>query len=327
MSFLHSCLVWDNHACMPLRPDDDSFLPQLARYKQAGVDLVSLNVTFDVLATDSLLGFRMLGRFRRWLHQHDDAYMLVHTVADIERARNENKLGVCFDIEGGVAIEPGIELIQAYYDLGVRWMLIAYNEPNKLGGGCQSQRDDGLSDFGRLVIEEMERVGMVLCCTHTAERTALQAIEFSRNPVILSHSNPSAVREHQRNVSDGLLRAIGASGGVVNVNGIGLFLSDENDISTRVFLRHVNYVANLIGPKHVGIGLDYVFDRQELDDFLLNNPEIFPPEKGYGKGMAMIGPEQISEIAEAMLADGWSETDLRGFLGENNLRVAKQVWK
>lgn len=123
-------------------------------------------------------------------------------MGDIEQARREGKLGVFFDIEGGVAIEPDLKLLRAYYDLGVRWMLTAYNQTNRLGSGCQDEHDHGLTDFGRAVIDEMERIGMVVCCTHTGERTALDAIEYSRNPVILSHSNPRAVHDHERNVSD-----------------------------------------------------------------------------------------------------------------------------
>ena len=324
---LNEALVWENHACLPLRPEDDSFVHELSRYRKVGADVVSLNVTFDAVATDPLLGFRMLGQFRRWVSQHAEDYMLINRVEDIETARRLGKTGIFFDIEGGVAVEPGIELIQSYYDLGVRWMLIAYNEANQLGGGCQDDTDKGLTDFGRQVIDEMQRVGMVLCCTHTGERTALEAIEYSSNPVILSHSNPRAMRNHDRNVSDQLIKAIGATGGVVSLNGIGLFLSEHNNPSVDLFVKHVNHVAELIGPEHVGIGLDYCFDTEELNEYVRNNPDIYPADKGYQQGIAMVEPDQIPEIVEAMMASGWNEKDLRGFLGENNLRVARQVWK
>ena len=324
---IENSLVWDNHACMPLRPDDSRFLPQLARHKSAGVDVVSLNVTFDAVATDPLLGFRMLAAFRSYIRSHDQDYLLIGSLEDIQRARQENKLGVFFDIEGGAAVESDPQLIQVYYDLGVRWMLIAYNQANKLGGGCQDEQDIGLTEFGRQVIDEMERVGMVLCCTHTGQRTALEAIQHSNNPVILSHSNPRAVHEHERNVSNDLLKAIGDSGGVVCLKGIGLFMGKDNDVSTKTFVRHLNYVAELIGPEHVGIGLDYLIETQELDDYVRMHPEMFPAEKGYQAGIAMIEPERIPAIADALLADGWSDTDLLGILGENNLRVAREVWK
>jgi len=113
---------------------------------------------------------------------------------------------------------------------------------------------------------------------------------------------------------------------VINVNGVGLFLG-ENDITTETIVRHIDYIANLAGPEHVGLGLDYVFDPSELEEFVKKNPDLFPPEKGYGDGAGFLEPERIPAIADALLTIGWSEQNVRGLLGENNMRVAKQVWK
>ena len=136
---IKNSVVWDNHGCMPLRPDESTLdvLPLLQRYRDGGVNVASLNVTFDIPGVDPLFGFQILSLYRRFILDHPDDYLLINSVDDIDRARNENKLGVFFDIEGGVAIEPDSRLIQAYYDLGVRWMLIAYNMPNKLVGGAR----------------------------------------------------------------------------------------------------------------------------------------------------------------------------------------------
>src|SRR5919109_150055 len=93
-------LVWDIHGCMPLRPEDESFLPQLARYRRSGVDVVCLNVGFDAVPWENTV--RMLAQFRHWLAAHPDDYLLVHSIADVHRAKPERKLAVMFDIEGGV---------------------------------------------------------------------------------------------------------------------------------------------------------------------------------------------------------------------------------
>ncbi len=212
-----------------------------------------------------------------------------------------------------------------FYDLGVRWMLIACNHNNSLGGGCQDS-DTGLTDFGRRIIDEMERVGMVLCCSHTGYTTALEAMEYSNNPVIFSHSNPRAVNDHERNIPGELIVACANTGGVINLNGVGVFLG-ENDISTSRFIKHVNYVADLVGPEYVGMGMDYLFDPNELTEYQAAHPEIFPPEKGYVDSMPVVPPEALYDIADALVQSGWNETQLRGFLGENNLRVAKRVWR
>lgn len=315
-------LVWDDHGCMPLRANDESFLPQLERYQHAGVDIVSLNVGFDAVPWENTV--LVIAHFRRWIRRNADRYLLVERIDDIDRVRREGKLGIMFDIEGGCALNGQLSMVEFYYDLGVRWMLFAYNRNNALGGGCQDD-DRGLTIFGRQVLDEMARVGMVTCCSHIGHRTAMEIIERSRNPVIFSHSNPRSVREHPRNIRDEAIRACAETGGVIAINGMGDFLG-ENDDRTETIVRHIDYVAQLVGADHVGLGLDYVFDLQELAEFLKNHPDIYPPERYHGV-MKMVRPEQIPEIAESLLWLGYSEGHLRMILGENHLRVARQVWK
>jgi membrane dipeptidase len=315
-------VVWDSHACMPLRPGDESFLPQLARHKKAGVSVVFLNVYMDMYPPET--AFRMLAVFRHWISRHPGEYVLAQSIEDIERARVEGKLAIAFDIEGGNAVEAHPGLIEVIYRLGVRWMLIAYHKNNRLGGGCQDD-DCGLTDFGRQIIDEMERVGMVRCCSHTGYRTAREALEYASKPVIFSHSNPRALQDHERNIPDDLMIACARTRGAVNLNGIGLFLGD-NDNSTETLVRHIDYAVQLIGPAHVGFGLDYVFDQKELNEHIRARPDIFPPER-YAAGISMIEPERFPRIAEALLDRGYSETQVQGILGHDNLRVAREVWK
>ena len=315
-------LVWDDHSCMSLRADDESFLPQLERYTRAGVDIVALNVGFDAMPWQNAI--RVLAHFRRWLRQHSNRYTLIERTDDIERARREGKLGVMFDLEGGCALDGQLSMVELYYDLGVRWMLFAYNRNNALGGGCQDD-DSGLTPFGRQVLQEMARVGMVTCCTHIGHRTAMEVMEHSSNPVIFSHSNPKGLHDHPRNISDDAIRACARSGGVIAINGIGDFLGN-NDARTELIVQHIDYVGQLVGTNHVGLGLDYVFDQQELEDYLRLHPELFPPQQ-YQGGMRMAQPEQIPEVAEGLLRLGYTEEDLKKILGTNHLRVAKKVWK
>ena len=316
-------VVWDNHACMPLRVGDRSFLPQLARYRAVGVDVVSLNVGFDLHPWETTFG--VLTTFRRWITLYSDQYVVALTTRDIEQAKRDGKLAIVFDIEGGRAVEGGLAYVDLFYGLGVRWMLIAYNRNNALGGGCQ-EFDHGLTAYGRCVIDEMERVGMVLCCSHTGYRTAREAMEYSRNPVIFSHSNPRGMWDHERNIPDELIYACAKTGGVIGLNGIGIFLG-QNDNRTATFIRHVDYLVDRVGVEHVGLGLDYVFDRDELDGYLRSRPDLFPPDKGYAAGIEMIEPERIPKIAEALLDRGYNESQVQGILGGNHLRIARTVWK
>lgn len=322
-ALLDDSLVWDNHGCMPLRPLDESFLPQLARYRAGGVNAVTINIGFGDQGVEEHV--RMVAQFRRWLALNGEDYMLATSVEDIERARREGKLAVLFDIEGMNAIADQPSLVQLYYDLGVRWMLIAYNRNNPVGGGCQDE-DQGLTAFGRTILDEMARVGMVACCSHTGERTALEVMDYSSRPVIFSHSNARAIHDHPRNVRDHVLKACAATGGVVGLNGIGLFLGKGGIDLVDALISHLDHIVGVVGIEHVGLGLDYVFDAAELEEFL-SNPAIFPPELGYGPTLEMVPPEAMEEIVGGLDKLGYADDDIRAILGGNLMRVAKQVWR
>jgi membrane dipeptidase len=320
--------TWDNHACMPVRPGDTSFLSQLERVRQAGIDVVSLNISMDTC--DPHDAFQMLATFRHWISRHAEHYVLADTVADIEAAKHDGKLAIVFDIEGGNAVAAHPGLVELFYRLGVRWMLFAYNKNTKLGGGCLDE-DTGLTDYGRQIIDEMERVGMLVCCSHAGHRTARDIFEYAKKPVIFSHSNSSAVFPHARNIPDDLMEACAASGGVVNINGVGIFLGKGPDARpdnrTETFLRHVDYAAQLIGPRHVGIGLDYVFDIADLEAHVRAHPEKYPPEIREPGSYTQVEPERFPLIAEGLLKLGYSDEDVSAIMGHNNLRIAREVWK
>lgn len=316
-------IVWDNHGCMPLDSPDNRFLPQLQRYRSAGVDVVSLNAGFD--GVEWINTVAVLARFRHWLAQRCGEYVLVEAVGDIEYAKKSGKLAVTFDIEGGCSLNDDLNMVQLYYDLGVRWMLIAYNRNNSLGGGCHDN-DGGLTGFGKAVVDEMNRVGMTVCCTHTGVKTTMEVLGRSTQPVILSHSNPLAVWRHGRNVSDSVIKACAATGGVIGINGIGMFLGDD-DNRTETIVRHIDYVVQLVGARHVGLGLDYVFDKDEVNRYLKSRAALFPAGQGYCTDGKTIEPERIPLIAAALFERGYSSGDVAAILGLNHMRIAKTVWK
>jgi len=322
---LADALVWDNHGCMPLRPSDERFLPQIERYRDAGADVVCLNIGYGDI--DLASHVRMLASFRRWFAARPDKYVLARSVADIDRARAEKKLAILFDIEGMGPLDDGDDgLVQLFYDLGVKWMLVAYNRNSAAGGGCADE-DRGLTDYGRRLLAEMKRVGMVVCCSHTGHRTALEVMEHAGNPVIFSHSNPSAVHAHYRNIPDELIKACAATGGVVGINGIGIFLG-ENDNRPETIVRHIDHVAQLVGPDHVGISLDYVFDQEALQRAIKEKPEIFPNMPALGEeGLRLAGPEVYPAVADGLLRRGYGVADVKKILGGNWRRVAEQVWR
>jgi membrane dipeptidase len=309
---------------MPVgRPHDSSFLPQLERYRAAGVDAVILNIGFDEMGIEEHI--RTLASLRHWLKARSEQYLLLEQADDAELARATGRLAVGFDIEGANAIGDQLSLIETYYDLGVRWMLLAYNRNNRVAGGCQDE-DCGLTEYGRQVIREMERIGMQVCLSHTGHRTVRDVFEFATRPVIFSHSNPSALHAHPRNIPDSLIQACAASGGVVGVNGVGIFLG-KNDSTSTTYARHIDHIVQLVGPRHAALGLDYVFDVQELEDYLKKMRHTFPPDLGYELGARFVAPEQLEEIVATLQGWGYQDEDLMAILGGNWLRLARAVWR
>ena len=316
-------LVWDNHACLPLRPDDLSFLPELERHRAAGTNVLMVNVGYGDDGIEQHV--RMLATFRAWIAAHSDRFRLIESVDDIARARVAGQLAIGFDIEGANAVADHPSLVGVYRDLGVRWMLLAYNRNNRAGGGCQDH-DTGLTPFGRTLLEELAAQGVVACCSHTGYLTARQAIDASPTPVIFSHSNARALVDHPRNIPDDLIKACAARGGVVGVNGIGIFLGD-NDSSVANVARHVLHMLDLVGSEHVGLGLDYIFDASDLAAEIAANPDKFPPHLGYSADIAMTPPEQLPDLAEELSRRGVDDASLARIFGGNWLRVARAVWQ
>ncbi|MFZ1904770.1 MAG: membrane dipeptidase [Steroidobacteraceae bacterium] len=321
-SWLADAIVWDNHACMPLRPNDD-FLPQLERCRAAGQTVISLNVGYDVTKFDD--NIRVLAHFRHFVNRNPDRYILINTAADILAAKSSGRLGICFDLEGTRALNDQLSMVELFYGLGVRWMLMAYNLNNSVGGGCQDE-DHGLTPFGRSVLDEMTRVGMVPCCSHTGWRTAMQVIEHVAGPVIFSHSNCHAVFAHPRNIPDELIKACAATGGVVGINGDSAFLQAGADLVVSMF-PHIDHIVQLVGPDHVGLGLDYVYDMAEFDEYIAAHPDVWPTDKGYGAPVTFLEPERIADLVDAMLEHGYPREAVLKIIGGNHLRVASAVWK
>jgi membrane dipeptidase len=172
----------------------------------------------------------------------------------------------------------------------------------------------------------MNACGMLVCCSHTGERTTLQVMQEAQAPVLLSHSNACTVFDHPRNVSDEVLRACARTGGVVGLNGLGIFLGD-NDASVPRFMAHLRHVVDTVGPAHVGLGLDFVFDAQEMDAWLGSPSNTWPPGYGYAPGIRMLAPEVLPALVEAMLALGWADGDVRAILGGNLMRLAEANWR
>lgn len=299
----------------------------LDRFREAGLGLLSLTIGNDRVFGRPELALANLAKVYGVCARNPDKFRIVYNTDDIDSARSENRLAITFNFQGSNVLGNDTGSIEVFYRLGVRHMLFAYNQRSLVGDGCGEATDAGLSRYGRSVIREMNRVGMIVDGSHCGHRTTMEAMELSTAPCIFSHSNAHSVFPHYRNIKDDQIRMCAETGGVVGINGLGEFIDDMEATSESMF-RHLDYIANLVGPQHVGIGLDYVRDVAGFWKSVEDTPDIWPDNEGKpNRHTKFAQPEQIVELTELMSRHGYAEQDIRGILGGNFYRVSKQVWK
>ncbi len=259
---------------------------------------------------------KMIDALYLQLDKHSDAMTLALTVEDVQKAKQSGKIAAIIAIEGGSAIENDLALLRDFYRLGVRAMTLTWNSTDWADACWDDPKHDGLTNFGKDVVREMNRLGMIVDVSHSADKTTWDVLEISSAPIMASHSGAEEICDHSRNVDDDLIKAISDAGGIICVNFYSMFLDQEfKDRSKEVpkptppsvskVIEHIDHIATVGGIESVGIGSD--FDGM--------NP---PPE----------GLEDVSKmpkITEALLASGYSAEDCAKIMGGNFLRVFGQV--
>lgn len=279
-------------------------------------------------------GFRAtmdnVARWKRWFREHNDLITQVTTSADIARAKREGKTGIILGWQNLTGIEDQIGYLQLFKELGVGIMQIAYNTQNLVGTGCYESRDGGLSDFGHEVIAEMNRLGILCDLSHVGAKTSEDVIKASKKPVAYTHCLPGALKAHPRNKSDEQLRFIVERGGFVGVTMFPPFLRRGTESTVDDYVEAIEYVIKLCGEDQVGFGTDFTqgYDRKFF--------EWITHDKGYARKLTEFGeivnPAGIREIKDypnltaAMQKRGWKESRIRKVMGENWVRLLKEVW-
>jgi len=310
-----------------LTPDEQSTEEWYGAYEHAGCTFTSCTVAADHVAYSIEACVQEIAKSRHWLLAHPNRFTLVEKAADIRNAKVTGKLAVCLNIQGTLPYQRNLKLVEVYRRLGVLHALVTYNEKNLLGDGCHERTDCGLSRFGLGLVAEMNRVGVLVDVTHAGHRTAMETIAASEAPVIMSHSSPRAIFDHERNVPDDLIVAMAQKGGVIGIQGVGIFMSAEgSDISAQRLFAFLDYSVQLVGANHVGFGLDYIMHPQNAQKLVAQSGSSYARGGGYYNAVHYFSPpEIIVEVVGLMLRKNYSETDVQGILGENWLRVIEQV--
>lgn len=301
----------------------------IARYAKAGFSHISIAVATDATSLETAI--RYMAEQTAHISSRPEQYILVKSAKDILRAKKENKLAISFMFQGSNPLAKDLNMVDIYYQLGVRSIILAYNIRNAFGDGCTESTDAGLSRLGTTLIEKMNQTGMLIDCSHTSYRTSLEAMEISTKPVIFSHSNVYAINPHPRNLKDEQIIACANTGGFIGINGINLLTGDEN-ASLAKYVEHIEYIAHLVGPQHIVLGTDLIYFPEIFDNFMRNNSIMYPTDyvkmnQSLMKEPKCLQPEQIIELVDLLLKRGFSEAHIKGILGENYLRVISQVWQ
>ncbi|MBM3944966.1 MAG: membrane dipeptidase [SAR202 cluster bacterium] len=265
---------------------------------------------------------------------YDDLIVQARSAADIERAKKSGRTGILLGWQNGTPIGNKLERLELFHALGVRIIQITYNERNLIGNGCYERTDEGLSGFGQDVIREMNRLGMLVDLSHVGDRTTLEAAELSELPVACTHANARSFFNHVRNKPDDALKLIAEKGGVIGANAFQTFLPKGYETTVDDYADAIDDLVERIGIDHVGIGSDYCQDRpysfyewlfaQQGTKFRpmplkIPNPHIHPD--------GMETPDKMGNIAVALAKKGYKGEDIAKVLGENWLRLFRQVFR
>lgn len=237
---------------------------------------------------------------------YNEFISLCHNYKEIENALKLNKVAAILAVEGGDALQGDLSVLRILYRLGVRSMTLTWNYRNEISDGImEGEMAGGLTLFGKDVVREMNRLGMLIDLSHISEKGFCDAVELSEDPVILSHSNAKRLCNHVRNASDKQLIVVRDCGGVVCVNFCPDFLNDSGEAAICDIIRHIEYMAGLIGIEHVGIGSDF--------DGISKLP--------VGVG----GVQGIETVFNELYRLNYPEEYIEKLVGKNVLRLIKEV--
>jgi len=296
----------------------------LHRYRSLGFGFVSLTVGNDSI-WDPRTILERLAVVRAAVAADPESFQIVGSASDVRLAKDHGKLAISFHLQGTNGLGGNVAWVERFFSLGITHMLLAYNSRNAVGDGCAELADAGLSRYGRSVVQEMNRVGMLVDGSHTGYRTTMEAIGLSTKPFVFTHANAARIFDHYRNIRDDQIVACAKTGGVIGINGVGAFLSPTGEVSAELLYRHVDHMSQLVGPAHVGLGLDFVENVAKFVSMAADSADTWPSNAGQPLRFEhFAGPEIVAPLVDLLCAHGYRDEHVRGILGENFFRVFQQ---
>jgi len=293
--------------------------------KEGGVTMVHVTVVYHEQIRETLL---RIGEWNRQFELHHDLIMPVKSAADIRLAKQLGKVGIMFGAQNCSPIEDDIGMVEIMRELNLMIMQLTYNNQSLLACGCYEAEDSGVTRFGKQVIKEMNRVGMVVDMSHSGERSTLEAIEISERPIVISHANPNSFHEAKRNKSDTVLKALGESGGLLGFSLYPFHLKNGPDCSLDDFCDMVAKTADLMGIDQIGLGTD-LCQEQPLSVLEWMRNGRWSKEMDYGEGSKANAdwPRPLSWFRDSRdfpnITRGLQE---RGFKAEDIAKVMGLNW-
>ncbi|MFT5572808.1 MAG: membrane dipeptidase [Cryomorphaceae bacterium] len=295
--------------------------------RDAGVHCVHVTIAYWETFRETVANIE---QWHRHFVDHGDLIMPVRCAEDILSAKATGRVGILFGFQNCSPIDDDLGLIQVLHELGARIMQLSYNNQSLLATGCYELNDPGITRFGKQAIKEMNRVGMLIDMSHSAQKSTLHAIELSERPIAITHANPTFFHDALRNKSTDVLEALGESGGMLGFSVYPFHLKNGSECSLHEFCQMIAETAELMGVDHIGIGSDlcegWGYDTLE---WMRSGRWTHNADFGEGSASSKEWPKQpdwfrgigdIHNVAKGLQQVGFSDQDIEKVMGGNWLQ-------
>ncbi len=300
--------------------------------REANLDAVHVTLVYHEDYDEFLIEIK---KWEKLFENNSDLIFLGRDFKDIEKANHEKKTAIFFGFQNCSPIEDDIDLIEKVHSLGCRFMQLTYNNQSLLATGCYEKIDSGVTNFGKEVIREMNRIGIVIDMSHSAEKSTLDAIELSEKPIAITHANPAFWHAAKRNKSTELLKTLGDSGGMLGLSLYPHHLKNNSDCTLENFCEMIARTAEFMNVKNIGIGSDLCLNQPDsIVEWMRNG--TWSKNKNYGEGSKKKPgfPRQpkwfedargFKNLEKGLRKVGFSENEILGILGNNWFNFYKNI--